>query len=69
MIDERVLVERLDIQKGDLVLVVVPEDVTPDEMCCIADSFGELENETKKGATYFVVPSSLRFKVIRESEA
>ena len=66
MIDERVIVEKLDVKPGELVLVVVPTDMSHAEVACIADSFGDLGQELD--ALFFVVPDNLKFKVVRADE-
>lgn len=63
MSDYEPLVEKLHVEAGDIVLVVVPNDMPADQMNQIADSFEWLWDERKAFA--FVVPDVLKFKVVR----
>lgn len=66
MSDERVIVEKLDVKKGDIVLVLYPEDYLGD-LGELMGSFDELSEEYS--AIFFGVPNTLRFKVVREEAA
>lgn len=61
---EAVIVEKLDVHKGDIILVLVPEDMDPITVDGICESFGLLAEE--HDAFAFIAPNTLRFKVVHE---
>jgi hypothetical protein len=65
VIDERVIVEKLDVKPGDVVLVLYPEDYLGD-LNDLMDSFAAFGEECS--AFFFGAPNPLRFKVVRAKE-